>query len=70
MTQLEELKIKVHLPLNFSGRMPTNPDKVVNVGTAKRLTKETFSGLVHLKDQQEQKIELKLSRFKIDSGGK
>ncbi|MBD2345377.1 hypothetical protein [Anabaena subtropica] len=50
--------------------MPINPDKVVNVEQAKRLTRETFSSLVHLKYQQEREIELKLSRFKIDLGGK
>ncbi len=49
--------------------MSTNPDKVVNVEKAKPLILETISGRIHLQYQKEQKIELKLSRFKLDLGG-
>jgi hypothetical protein len=37
VSQLGELKIKVHLPIKCSMRMPTNPDKVVEAENAKQL---------------------------------
>jgi hypothetical protein len=69
VSQSGELKIKVHLPINCSSRMPTNPDKVVEGDKAKQLSSETLSDRMHLSYQRERKIDLKLSRFKLDLGG-
>ncbi|WGV23786.1 hypothetical protein [Halotia branconii] len=69
VSRLGELKIKVHLPINCSMQMLANPDKVVEAYQVKELGSETFSNRMHLSYQQEQKIDLKLSRFKLDLGG-
>ncbi|QSJ19324.1 hypothetical protein JYQ62_11730 [Nostoc sp. UHCC 0702] len=70
MSRLGELKIKVHLPIKCSMPMPTNPDKVVEAHKAKQLSLETLNSRMHLRYQKERKIDLKLSRFKLDLGGK
>ncbi|MBH8551535.1 hypothetical protein I8751_03905 [Nostocaceae cyanobacterium CENA357] len=49
--------------------MLTNPDKVGEAHKAKELGSETFSNGMHLNYQKERKIDLKLSRFKLDLGG-
>jgi hypothetical protein len=69
INRLGDLKIKVHLPIKCSVRMPTNPDKVVEAEKARQLRLETFDSRMHLRYQKEQKIDLKLSRFKLDLGG-
>ncbi|BAZ49264.1 hypothetical protein NIES4103_18760 [Nostoc sp. NIES-4103] len=50
--------------------MPTNPDKVVEAQKAKQLSLETLSSRMHLRYQKERKIDLKLSRFQLNLGGK
>ncbi len=55
-------------PLNFFRQVRANPDKLIAEAT-KQLGSETFSSRMHLRYQKERKIELKLSRFKLDLGG-